>query len=99
MIKSFFKILLWTFFLFFFYFFQMSFLPFFSIVQLNFSALLVLIINIFEDPKSNIGIYCAFLIGFLSDIFSPYFFGSITLLLVSLSILIKFFLLRYVRIS
>jgi len=47
----------------------MSFLPFFSIVQLNFSALLVLIINIFEDPKSNIGIYCAFLIGFLSDIF------------------------------
>jgi len=98
MIKSFFKILFWTFLLFLLYFFQMSFLPFFSIIEINFAALLVLLINIFEDPKSNIGIYCAFLVGFLSDIFSPFYFGSIALFLVSLSILIKFFLLRYVRI-
>ncbi|MDD5696856.1 MAG: hypothetical protein PHO90_02705 [Candidatus Pacebacteria bacterium] len=97
MIKSILKFLFLAVLFYVLYFLQMSFLPFFSALQFNFVVLLVLIINIFEDPKSNTGLYCAFFAGVLSDIFSPYFFGLATIILLSMSILIKFILLRYVR--
>ena len=98
MIKSILKFFFLAFLFYFLYFFQMSFLPFFNVFQFNFVVLLVLLINIFEDPKSNTGLYCAFFAGILSDIFSPYFFGLTTVILLSVAILIKFILLRYVRI-
>ncbi len=98
MIKSILKFLFLGIFFYFVYFLQMSFLPFLNVFQFNFLVILVLFINIFEDPKSNTGLYCAFFFGVLSDIFSPYFFGLTTLILLSTAILIKFILWRYVRI-
>lgn len=76
----------------------MSFLPFFNIFQFNFLLLLVLIINIFEDPNKNNGLFCAFFAGIYSDFFSPYFFGAITISFLFIAILIKYVLLRYVNI-
>jgi len=76
----------------------MSFLPFLNIFQFNFLLLIVLLINIFEDPQKNTGLICAFFAGIYSDMFSPYFFGLVTIILFSVSILIKYVLIKYVRI-
>ncbi|HNP79356.1 MAG TPA: hypothetical protein PKI00_00695 [Candidatus Pacearchaeota archaeon] len=98
MIKNIFKIIFIGIIFYFLYFIQMSFLPFLNIFQFNFLLILVLIINIFEDPKNNNGLYCAFFTGIYSDLFSPYFFGLITGIFLLVSILIKYVLLKYVNI-
>ncbi len=98
MIKSILKFIFIGIIFYFLYFLQMSFLPFLSIFQFNFLFFIVLLINILEDPNKNIGLFCAFFVGIFSDIFSPYFFGLITSTLLLLAILIKYVLLRYVRI-
>jgi rod shape-determining protein MreD len=98
MIKSVFKFFIFGFLFYFLYLFQMSFLPFLNIFQVNFLFFLVLLINIIEDPQKNNGLYCAFFAGIFSDLFSSYFFGLITFIFLLMAILIKYILLRYVRI-
>ena len=98
MIKSIFKFIFIGIIFYLLYFLQMSFLPFLNIFQFNFLFFAVLIFNILEDPNKNNGLFIAVFTGLLFDIFSPYFFGLITLILLFFSIFIKYILLRYVRI-
>lgn len=98
MIKSILKFVFIGILFYFLYFLQMSFLPFLNIFQFNFLFIVVLIINILEDPNKNNGLFIAIVTGLLFDVFSPYFFGLVTILFVVFSIFIKYILLRYVRI-
>ncbi|MDD5013319.1 MAG: hypothetical protein PHD93_02895 [Candidatus Pacebacteria bacterium] len=98
MIKSILKFIFIGIVFYFLYFLQMSFFPFVGLFQFNFLFFTVLLVNILEDPNKNIGLFVAFFVGIFSDFFSPYFFGVITSMLLLLAILIKYLLLKYVRI-
>ncbi|MDD4662094.1 MAG: hypothetical protein PHG24_02320 [Candidatus Pacebacteria bacterium] len=69
------------------------------ITNFNFILLLVLVINLIEDPESNLGIISAFLVGFFIDFNSfTYQFGVFTFSLVTLSLFIKIILAKFLKI-
>lgn len=80
--------------------FQASFLIYFRIfgVVPNFIFIAVILINFFAPYRSWWGVSAAFIGGFFLDIFSSRFIGFNILILVGLSIFIKFILKKYVRI-
>jgi len=79
---------------------QSSFLVHFDIsgYVLNFILIVTIFINLFEKPQKNLGIISAFIGGFFLDIFSENFLGFYILILLAISIFIKFILKRYVRV-
>jgi len=80
---------------------QTSFLIHFNLGwQLGFLPVLFLVIfiNFFEGPSENIGIPSAFLAGFFLDIFSENFIGFHILILLLVSLFIKFILKKYMQI-
>ena len=66
----------------------------------NFIIILTIIINIFDKEKNffSIGILSAMIGGFFLDLFSSQFIGYYILILTGISLIIKIFLKRYVRI-
>ncbi len=90
MIKHFFSLLL-------FYFltlFQISFLA----SGFNLVFFVVIVWLFIEKKENNFGYFNALSAGFFLDIFSNNFIGFNILILISLTILIKFFIKEYVRI-
>lgn len=82
--------------LYFFVLFQTSFSPFFpSGSWWNLVLITVIFINLFEEQDKKLGLYSAFLGGFFLDIFSENFFGYWILILLTISIFIKFVLKRF----
>ena len=79
---------------------QSSFLVHFNIggIVPNLVLMVVILISLFENPQKNLGIFSAFIGGFFLDIFSENLFGFWILILLALSIFIKFLLKYYVRI-
>lgn len=62
----------------------------------NFILIAAILINVFEKPKNNAGIFIGFAGGFLLDIFSSNFIGFYALILLTLSFLIKIIFRKYV---
>jgi len=60
--------------------------------------LFLIIFNILESPKKNLGLYLAAAGGLLTDIFSVGFIGFNALVFLTAALLLKFILRRYVRI-
>jgi len=58
----------------------------------------VFLMNVLEHPQDSYGVFGAFAGGFFLDVFSKKFIGFYTLILLFLSILLKFFLRKYVRV-
>jgi rod shape-determining protein MreD len=75
--------------------FEMSFLPFFTFF--SFSILLIFLINIFENPKGRMGLFSAFFLGLMMDLYSAHYIGLMALGFLILSLLLKLILSRYVR--
>jgi len=84
-----------------FYFFallQASFFPHFPFGHLlNLVLIVVVLINLFEARKEKSGFFSAFFGGFFLDIFSENFIGFWILILLAISIFIKFVLRKHVR--
>jgi hypothetical protein len=79
--------------------FQSSFLAhFFPEKFLNLILISVILINFFEIPSENFGIISALIGGFFLDFFSERFFGFWILILLFISIFIKFIFKKHVRI-
>ncbi len=80
---------------------QSSFLVFFSFKGrlLNLIIVLVVIINLAEDPKSKLGIFASLLGGFFLDLLSAGYFGQNMLMLSLISIFIKQFMKKYFHLS
>ena len=80
--------------------FQTSFLVYFDIsgYVLNFILITVIFVSLLENPPKNLGISSAFIGGFFLDIFSENFLGFYVLILLGVSLFIKFILRKYVRI-
>lgn len=78
---------------------QTSFLAHFHIwgAVPNLVVIIVILINLFEKPQENSGIFSAVIGGFFLDIFSSHFIGFYILILVGLSLFIKFVFKKYVR--
>ena len=74
----------------------MSYFPF--IASFNLIIIVVLLINIFEDPKERLGIVSAVIVGIIIDVYSSGYLGFMTLILFLSSIVLKYILSRYVRI-
>lgn len=79
---------------------QTSFLAHFMIAGMipNLILIVLIFLNLFEDPRENTGIISAIIAGFFLDIFSQRFFGFYILILFILSIFLKFILRKHVRI-
>lgn len=79
---------------------QTSFLIYFNILGIvpNIILILVILINLFEKPEQNLGLYSAFIGGFFLDIFSSNFIGFYILISAGIAIFLKFILRKYVRI-
>jgi len=81
---------------------QASFFAHFRVIGFvpNLTLFLVIIWNIFEKTENffSFGLLSAFLGGFFIDIYSSYFFGFYILIFLAVSIIIKKFLKKYVRI-
>jgi rod shape-determining protein MreD len=75
---------------------QMSYLPF--IAPFNLIVILVLLINLLEDPKEKLGTFSAVIAGIIIDIYSSGYLGFMALSLFFASIVLKYILSRYVRI-
>jgi len=77
---------------------QASFFPHFSLGHLlNLVLIVVVLINLFEARKEKSGLFSAFFGGFFLDIFSENFIGFWILILLAISIFIKFVLRKHVR--
>lgn len=87
MINKFFKIILTGMVFYFLVLIQNSFLN--AIVNFNFLILFLLILNLIEDPESNLGLWAAFFTGFFMDLSSIHFLGFWTLSLAGGALLIK----------
>ncbi len=74
----------------------MSYLPFFSFV--NLVVVLVILINILEEPDGRLGIFSAVAAGLFMDLYSSGYLGLATLILFLSSLILKFILSKYVRI-
>lgn len=78
--------------------FQTSFFPHLPLGYfLNFVLIIVVLINLFEAPKGKLGLFSAFFGGFFLDIFSENFIGFWVLILLAISIFIKFIFKKHVR--
>lgn len=77
---------------------QTSFFIHFKIwgIMPNFILISAILINIFEQPKKNTGLFAGFIGGFFLDIFSSSFIGFYALILLALSFLIKIIFRKYV---
>lgn len=64
---------------------------------LNLILIAVVILNLFEKPRSYLGLWSAGFGGFFLDVFSETFFGFWILVLTTASLFIKFILKKYVR--
>lgn|SRR3989344_6699797 len=80
---------------------QVGFLPHFGETGEFFMPVLVsvVLINIIEREKGNIGLLASVLGGFLLDVFSGGFLGFWTSISVAMAFLIKFFLKSYFQVS
>lgn len=76
--------------------FESSYLLFFTFF--SFLVLLVLAINLLEEPQGRLGLISAFFLGLMVDIYSTHFIGLVALSLLLVSLLLKFILFKYVRI-
>jgi len=76
--------------------FQNSFLSIYT--NFNFLCLLVIVLNIIENPESKLGIISAFLGGLLLDLSTTYEFGLFTISLVILSLIVKTILSKFLKI-
>jgi len=65
----------------------------------NLVLIVVILINLFEIQKEKSGLFSAFFGGFFLDIFSENFIGFWVLILLAISIFIKFISKRYVQFS
>ena len=79
---------------------QASFLVHFQIfgMVLNVSLLLVVLINIFENPQKYLGLWSALISGFFLDIFSTRLFGFWILIFFLAAIFVKLIFRKHVRI-
>ena len=79
---------------------QASFLVHFQIfgMVLNVSLLLVVLINIFENPQKYLGLYSSLISGFFLDIFSTRPFGFWILIFFLAAIFVKLIFRKHVRI-
>ncbi|MDD4358811.1 MAG: hypothetical protein PHY30_03285 [Candidatus Pacebacteria bacterium] len=75
---------------------QTSFISIFT--DFNFIVLLIVIINLIENPESNFGLLSAFLAGIFLDFNTTYYFGIFTLGLVLFSLTAKIVLLKFLKI-
>jgi len=64
----------------------------------NAAIILAITVNVLENPKKRFGIYFSLLAGFLLDIFSSHLIGLYMVILLVISLLLKFIFKRYVRI-
>ena len=62
----------------------------------NFVLILVVLINLLERPKNQLGILAAFIGGFFLDIFSSSFIGFNVLILLAVAVFIKLVLRKHV---
>lgn len=78
---------------------QTSFFPHFGILSGIFNPIFILVIlaNFIEKSDGVFGILLAIIGGFFLDVFSAGFIGRNVLILLGLSLIIKFTLRRYVR--
>lgn len=77
---------------------QSSFFPHFPFGSWwNLVLVSVIIINLLEHPREKTGFLSAFFGGLLLDIFSEHFIGFWVLILLTLTIFIKFIFKKYVR--
>lgn len=76
--------------------FQTSFFPHFSNFLPNTVLIAIILINLFVPLHSWFGVSAAFVGGFFLDIFSENFFGFWILILLIMSIFIKFVFKKYV---
>jgi len=85
--------------LYFFTILQTSFLIYFSIfgLVLNLVFIFVILLNSFERIEDNTGMLAALLGGFFLDVFSSRFFGFYTLILVFLSLIIKYVIKKHIN--
>jgi len=79
---------------------QTSFFLHFTVLRLipNFAFIFLIIFNIIEDPKERTGIYLAAAGGLLLDVFSTNFIGLNIIIMLFISLSIKFIIKRYVGI-
>jgi|GEM_PF-1072851 len=75
--------------------FETSFLPFFTFFSV--SILIVFLINVLEVPGGRMGLFAAFFLGLMMDLYSAHWIGVAAMGLLSLSLLLKLILSRYVR--
>jgi len=97
MIKETLKTLFLIVVMYYFFIFEMSFLPFFTFF--SFLILFVVLINVFEDPCGRIGLFSAFFLGLMMDIYSTHYIGLMAISFLLLSLLLKLILSRYVRVG
>jgi len=69
-----------------------------SFILPNLTLILVGLWNLFERPKNYAGIYTASIAGFFLDVFSSRPFGFYILISLALTIFLKFFIRKYVKI-
>ena len=62
-----------------------------------FSIILVFLLNLMEDPKSNLGLWLAFFVGVFIDFSTTAIFGIWTIILVLSSIVIKYVLAKFLK--
>lgn len=76
---------------------QTGFFAYFTIkgITVNFIFLLAVVFNILERPEKKTGIFTAFLGGFFLDVFSSFWFGFNTILLVLVALTIKLIFKKY----
>ncbi len=81
--------------------FQYSFLVHFFFLPhfLSFNTIITIIYNLYEDKRNNFGIIVAFFSGLFLDIFSQSFFGLNIIIMVLISVSIKYIIKNYVGIT
>jgi len=94
------KVLLSFSFLYFLALLQTSFLVHFTVFNMvpNFVLLFIILWNLLEDSKKSFGLFLALIGGFLLDVFSSHAIGFNILIMVSISLIIKVIVKKYVRI-
>lgn len=73
----------------------------FLVLYFNFNCIIILVIliNILDNPENYFGIWCAFFAGLFLDLSSTYFFGFWMLILVIASYIIKWILNNFFKIT
>lgn len=79
--------------------FQTSFLPHFNFKGFtpNLVVITIILLNFFEKPAGKIGLFPAIFSGFLLDIVSEGFFGFWIVIIVAVSVFIKYPVKRYIQ--